>query len=140
MQQQIDSFGSEGQIMVLLVDIDHFKHVNDTYGHDVGDMILREGVDRVKSFVTQKDIIGRWGGEEFIMISPYSSKEKAIEVAELIRSKVEELDFEVAGHITLSGGVTILRRDDTVDSVFKRVDDALYEAKETGRNKMVFKD
>jgi PleD family two-component response regulator len=58
----------------------------------------------------------------------------------LIRSKVEELDFEVAGHITLSGGVTILRRDDTVDSVFKRVDDALYEAKETGRNKMVFKD
>jgi diguanylate cyclase (GGDEF)-like protein len=140
MQQQIDSFGSEGQIMVLLVDIDHFKHVNDTYGHDVGDMILREGVDRVKSFVTQKDIIGRWGGEEFIMISPYSSKEKAIEVAELILSKVEELDFEVAGHITLSGGVTILRRDDTVDSVFKRVDDALYEAKETGRNKMVFKD
>jgi diguanylate cyclase (GGDEF)-like protein len=137
MQQQIDSFGSEGQIMVLLVDIDHFKHVNDTYGHDVGDMILREGVDRVKSFVTQKDIIGRWGGEEFIMISPYSSKEKAIEVAELIRSKVEELDFEVAGHITLSGGVTILRRDDTVDSVFKRVDDALYEAKHAGKNRVV---
>ncbi len=140
MQQQIDNFGSEGHIMVLLVDIDHFKHVNDTYGHDVGDMILREGVDRVKSIVSQKDIIGRWGGEEFIMISPYSSKEKAIEAAELIRSKVAELDFEVAGHITLSGGVTILRRDDTVDSVFKRVDDALYEAKETGRNKMVFKD
>ncbi|MBQ1902345.1 MAG: GGDEF domain-containing protein [Lachnospiraceae bacterium] len=140
MQQQIDAFGSEGEIMVLLVDIDHFKHVNDTYGHDVGDMILKDGVDQVKRFVSQKDIIGRWGGEEFIMISPYSSKEKALRVSESIRKGVEEMEFEKVGHITVSGGVTVLRREDTLESVFKRVDDALYEAKTTGRNKMVYKD
>ena len=140
MQQQIDAFGSEGEIMVLLVDIDHFKHVNDTYGHDVGDMILKDGVDQVKRFVSQKDIIGRWGGEEFIMISPYSSKEKALRVSESIRKGVEEMEFEKVGHITVSGGVTVLRREDTLESVFKRVDDALYEAKTTGRNKIVYKD
>ncbi|WP_027205677.1 diguanylate cyclase domain-containing protein [Butyrivibrio fibrisolvens] len=139
LQQQIDRYGAEGEVMVLLVDIDHFKHVNDTYGHDVGDMILKNGVDRVKSIVTQKDIIGRWGGEEFIMISPYSSKDKAIQTAEMIRKGVDDIVFEVAGHITISGGVTLLRPEDTIDTVFKRIDNALYEAKETGRNKMVFR-
>ena len=138
-QKYIDDFGSEGEVMLLLVDIDHFKHVNDTFGHDVGDMILKEGVDRVKSFVTQKDIIGRWGGEEFLMLSPYSSREKALMVAESIRSYVEKTEFDVAGHITISGGVTLLRLDDTIDTAFKRIDDALYEAKETGRNKMVYR-
>lgn len=138
-QQYIDDFGAEGDIMLLLVDVDHFKDINDTYGHDVGDMILKKGVDRVKSFVSQKDIIGRWGGEEFIMISPYSSREKALNTAESIRKHVEEFKFEVVGQITVSGGVTLLRPDDTPDSVFKRIDDALYEAKETGRNKMACK-
>jgi diguanylate cyclase (GGDEF)-like protein len=139
LQQHIDGLGSEGEVMVLLVDIDHFKKVNDTYGHDVGDLILKNGVDRVKSIVTQKDIIGRWGGEEFVMISPYSSKDKAIQTAEMIRKGVADIDFEVAGHITVSGGVTLLRPGDTIDTVFKRIDNALYEAKETGRNKMVFR-
>jgi diguanylate cyclase (GGDEF)-like protein len=138
-QRFLDNYGADGEVMMILVDIDHFKHVNDTYGHDVGDKILIEGVDRVKAFVTQKDIIGRWGGEEFVMISPNSSKEKALKVAEMIRSYVAETEFDVAGHITISGGVTMFRPGDTLETVFKRVDEALYEAKETGRNKMVFK-
>jgi PleD family two-component response regulator len=73
------------------------------------------------------------------MISPYSSKDKAIQAAEMIRKGVADFDFEVAGHITVSGGVTLLRPGDTIDTVFKRIDNALYEAKETGRNKMVFR-
>jgi len=83
--------------------------------------------------------IDNYGGEEFIMISPYSSEEKAKQVAESIRANVAGLEFEVAGHITISGGLTLLRPDDTLDSVFKRIDDALYEAKETGRNKIVYR-
>lgn len=139
LNQFIESLGSNGQIMVLMVDIDHFKHVNDTYGHDVGDIILKEGVEKVKAFVTQRDIIGRWGGEEFIMISPYSSEQKALEAAEMIRIGVANMIFDIVGHITISCGVTLVKPGDTVDSVFKRVDSALYEAKETGRNKVVFK-
>lgn len=139
LNQHIENLGTNGQVMVMLVDIDHFKRVNDTYGHDVGDFVLKEGVDRVKSIVTQKDIIGRWGGEEFVMISPYSSAQKAVETAELLRESVQNFEFDIVGHITVSCGVTLIHKGDTSEDVFKRIDDALYEAKETGRNKVIYR-
>ncbi len=138
MDQYIDSISSLRDVAVLMVDIDHFKAVNDNYGHDVGDIILRDGVDKMKAYISQKDIIGRWGGEEFIMIAPRTTKEKALETAEIIRSAVENYQFEPVGHITISCGVTMVQEGDSAEDVFKRVDEALYEAKETGRNKVVF--
>ncbi|MCR5417061.1 MAG: GGDEF domain-containing protein [Pseudobutyrivibrio sp.] len=126
-------------VAVMMVDIDHFKHVNDTYGHDVGDIVLKTGVSGVKFMFNQNDIIGRWGGEEFVGIKPNMTKEEALEFCELLRSSVEQMEFEQVGHITVSVGLTMITNDDNDESVFKRIDSALYEAKETGRNKVVFK-
>ncbi len=138
MTQYVESISSLHNVAVFLVDIDHFKSINDTYGHDVGDMILREGVDRIKAYITQKDILGRWGGEEFILISPRTDKEKALQIAETIRKAVEDMEVDKVGHMTISCGVSMVMEDDTPEAVFKRVDEALYEAKESGRNRVVF--
>ncbi len=138
MEQYIDHLRILRDVAVIMVDIDHFKDVNDNFGHDVGDIILRDGVDQMKAYISQKDIMGRWGGEEFIMISPRVTKEKTLQTAERIRAAVENHHFESVGHVTISCGVTMLHEGDTVDEVYKRVDEALYEAKETGRNKVIF--
>ena len=124
-------------IAVMMVDVDHFKHVNDTYGHDAGDMVLRDGVGQVKFLFNQADVIGRWGGEEFVGIKPNLSFEEAKEFCEAMREGVAQMEFGEVGHITISIGLTMVKDKDSADSVFKRIDEALYEAKETGRNKVV---
>lgn len=139
MKNFIEKLSGYNGIAVMMVDVDHFKHVNDTYGHDVGDMVLRDGVGQVKYLFTQADVIGRWGGEEFVGIKPNMTKEEALDFSEMLRKGVAELEFDVVGHITVSVGVTMVQEGDTEESVFKRIDDALYEAKETGRNKVVFR-
>lgn len=126
-------------IAVMIVDVDHFKHVNDTYGHEAGDMVLRDGVGQVKYMFNQADVIGRWGGEEFVGIKPNLSFEEAKEFCEMMRQGVSEIEFGEVGHISISIGLTMVNENDTADSVFKRIDEALYEAKETGRNKVVVK-
>ena len=139
MKQFVETQNMYNGIAVLIVDIDHFKNVNDLYGHDVGDIILQSGVNKIKYFFNQNDIIGRWGGEEFIGIKPNITKDDAIEFAEEIRRAVEKCEFEKVGHVTVSIGLTLIRPDDNEESVFKRIDTCLYEAKETGRNKVVYK-
>lgn len=122
---------------LLFMDIDHFKGVNDTYGHDVGDIILKESVNIIKDNLKSDHVFGRWGGEEFIYILPDTDSVKASEFAESLRKQIEEYSFTVVGHITMSFGVTRTRSDDTTESFLKRADDGLYKAKETGRNKVV---
>ena len=136
----IEQRSKYGGIAVVMADIDHFKYVNDTFGHDVGDMVLTEGCKAVKYHLNQNDIFGRWGGEEFIVIRPNLSTEKAIANAETLRQIIEKREFYKVGHITMSMGITMIKEGDDSESVFKRVDEALYEAKETGRNKIVFKE
>ena len=139
MKQFVETQNMYNGIAVMIVDIDHFKNVNDLYGHDVGDIVLQSGVNKIKYFFNQHDIVGRWGGEEFIGIKPNITKDDAIEFAEEIRRAVENCEFEKVGHVTVSIGLTLIRPDDNEESVFKRIDTCLYEAKETGRNKVVYK-
>jgi len=123
---------------LLLFDIDHFKSVNDTYGHLAGDSVLRELGRIVKDDSRTSDVVARYGGEEFVVLLPNTAKEAAVAVAEKLRKTVADFGFaNVEGRaITISIGVTEgLAADDRMESVVKRADEVLYRAKQKGRNR-----
>ncbi|QOP43078.1 diguanylate cyclase [Sulfurimonas sediminis] len=122
---------------LLMLDIDKFKHVNDTYGHDVGDYVLQELSRIVLQTIRKTDSFGRWGGEEFMLLAPHTNAEQAMELAQKIRKRVEEHSFEHVEKITVSIGVTEYINTEKETSLLKRVDQALYEAKANGRNQVV---
>ena len=119
---------------IILVDIDHFKAVNDEYGHIVGDKVLIEFAELMKNSIRKDDIIGRWGGEEFLIILPHTYKDKAVFLAEKLCKIVSEYEFSVVGHKTASFGVASFMEEMSVEQCVDMADDALYEAKEAGRN------
>jgi diguanylate cyclase (GGDEF)-like protein/PAS domain S-box-containing protein len=123
---------------LAMLDIDHFKRVNDTFGHEVGDYVLQEVSKIVTKEIRESDRFGRWGGEEFMLILPKLSKKEALHVSEKLRSKIESYDFKDAGHITISIGVTVFEPSDSKENLLKRADNALYKAKDEGRNRVVF--
>ncbi len=122
-------------LSILILDIDHFKKVNDTYGHAIGDIVLVEIADIIKENIRNTDTGVRWGGEEFIVILPSTDIEGSAIIAEKLRSKVETSSFSKAGKITVSIGYASFKNNE--DDLFRRVDRALYKAKEAGRNKIV---
>lgn len=122
---------------VIFFDIDHFKHVNDNYGHDVGDMVLLAVVNIIKEHLKEGHAFGRWGGEEFLYLIPDVDEKTLFEFADNIRDTIDKICFVTVQHLTISAGVTLARPDDSIDSFIKRADEAVYEAKETGRNKVV---
>ena len=130
-------------VSALMIDIDHFKKINDGYGHDVGDEVLREFAVRVASNVRAIDLPCRFGGEEFVVIMPGARLEDAQRVAERIRTHVAGSPFRVAGGtelltVTISIGVATTRGEgDTPEALLKRADDGVYEAKASGRNRVV---
>jgi diguanylate cyclase (GGDEF)-like protein/PAS domain S-box-containing protein len=119
---------------VIMVDMDKFKEVNDIYGHQVGDVVLQELATILKKRARNTDIVGRWGGEEFLIILPNSKKSDAVIVAESLRVAVESFVFTCVGQKTISLGVAAYEQ--SVDEMIKRADDALYLAKEGGRNRV----
>jgi len=121
---------------VILLDIDKFKSVNDTYGHQVGDSVLKESAKILKNSVREIDTLGRWGGEEFLVIAPNTDLEGARRLAEKLRVAMESFRFSVVGNKTGSFGVSSWREGDSEESLLKRADDALYLAKERGRNRV----
>ncbi len=121
---------------VLLLDIDHFKRVNDALGHDVGDEVLREMADLLFTSVRSVDHVGRWGGEEFLIILPEVGLEEARTSAVRLKGLIEAHGFEPAGTITASFGVAEFSRGEGLDVLIKRADAALYGAKQEGRNKV----
>lgn len=124
---------------LILVDIDHFKRVNDSYGHDVGDDVLRELGMLLVSESEERHLVGRFGGEEFLIIMPNAKKEEVTRLAESIREKVSSFPFDTSAgtlHITVSLGACH-SNDIEVDSVLKHADEALYHAKESGRNRFI---
>lgn len=129
-QRYNDSFS------VILADIDFFKKVNDVYGHNVGDMVLIEFANILKYHTRCSDVVGRWGGEEFLIICPKTDLDGAAKHAELIRSTIEQHTFEKVAKQTASFGVAQYVQGDTLESLFIRVDKALYEAKGNGRNQV----
>ena len=119
---------------LILMDIDKFKDVNDTYGHKTGDYVLQEIARLLVLNVRKIDMLGRWGGEEFLIVDSESHAEKVIEFAEKIRKVIEENNFESIGQITCSFGIAHYIEGDTESSILIRTDKALYKAKESGRN------
>jgi diguanylate cyclase (GGDEF)-like protein/PAS domain S-box-containing protein len=126
-------------LSMIMFDIDHFKAVNDTHGHAVGDYVLQTLTQIVRQNLREIDYPIRWGGEEFIIIVPDTEVESAQVLAERIRKAAERYQFDYAGVITVSFGVTRFREDDTEDSFIKRADDAMYLAKKKGRNRVEVK-
>ena len=130
-------------LSMLVADIDFFKSVNDTYGHDAGDAVLREFAQRLKRNTRGIDLACRMGGEEFVVIMPDTDIEKALRVGERLRSGTAAEPFKIAEGgvpipVTASVGIASLEQvDDTSESIFKRADLALYAAKRSGRNKVV---
>ena len=130
-------------LSMVITDIDRFKTVNDTYGHDAGDQVLKEFASRIRSTVRGADLACRYGGEEFVVVMPDTSADVAAGIAERLRAAVETIPFTLRDtgqilHVTASFGIS--SRIDTVESadqLFKQADEALYAAKRSGRNKVV---
>jgi len=127
-----------GQLMVLMmIDVDHFKHVNDTYGHKAGDKALVLIADQLRNHLRESDFLARFGGEEFVVLMPETDLESAVVAAEKLRAAVEKCQFHYQNtqvSITFSAGLAQLRKNDNPESLFQRADEAMYRAKEAGRN------
>jgi len=127
-------------LSIIVCDVDHFKKINDTYGHIAGDKVLQLLSATLRKHLRQNDFIARYGGEEFVVLLPSTDCNEAAEVAELLRSKVEACPFNFRGQrvtITMSFGVSEFRALEAPETVFERTDKALYKAKESGRNRVV---
>ncbi|MEE8359783.1 MAG: GGDEF domain-containing protein, partial [Candidatus Omnitrophota bacterium] len=126
-----------GNLSLLMIDLDNFKNVNDTYGHKAGDLVLRETAKTLLASCRPLDIVGRYGGEEFIVMLPGADESSASLVAERIRYRVKKSDFKFKNtnyKITVSVGISNYKRDDTPGRLIEKADWALYKAKERGKD------
>lgn len=126
----------ESTFSIVLLDLDHFKKVNDTYGHLKGDYVLKEVANLVSSLIRSVDLFARWGGEEFVIVVFHQDKQSATVLAQKIREKIYSSDFDGL-KISASFGVTEYIPGDTEENIFERADEAMYKAKESGRNRVV---
>lgn len=123
-------------LAIIMYDLDDFKKVNDTFGHDVGDDVLIEAAHVVRGLLRIPDLLGRWGGEEFLIVAPQTDTAQARGLAERLRQAIANSLFGRVGNITASFGVAEYRPPESPDDWLKRVDDALYAAKHGGRNQV----
>lgn len=121
---------------VILLDVDHFKKVNDQFGHQAGDAILIQMADIFRSCIRSTDSVGRWGGEEFLFVLPDTDEAGALRLAEKIRMRISETTFVNPEQVTASMGVSVYRGTGTLTAVIARADDAMYAAKKAGRNQV----
>lgn len=132
---------SKNPLSLIMLDIDHFKRINDTFGHLFGDYVLKTIVARIKANTREYDLLGRIGGEEFLIVSPYSTVEDTMKIAERIRNNVKGEKIVGMGKeltVTISAGVTMLKEQDVdINALLMRVDEALYKAKQEGRDREV---
>ena len=137
LENELKRFNRNNLVFSLLFfDIDHFKKINDTYGHDTGDIVLKDFANVLTSNIRSIDSVGRWGGEEFLIILTDSGGEKAKIVAEKIQANLSEVNFDQVGKITASVGISESTGSDTLETLIKRADEALYRAKDLGRNRI----
>jgi diguanylate cyclase (GGDEF)-like protein len=121
---------------VIMLDIDRFKEINDTYGHSAGDAVLRELATHLQQALRETDYLGRWGGEEFLIIAGHTERTDAERLAERLRETVSRTTFSGAVAITVSLGVAEFEQAEAREHLEKRVDEALYAAKQSGRNRV----
>lgn len=141
LEDELERFRRFGQpICLATCDIDHFKRVNDSYGHRAGDKVLQVVAESFAASVRSTDFVARYGGEEFVFILPGSTLEDAQALMNRIREKISEVGFHFRGtpvSVTVSCGLTALRAEDVSDDAFDRADKAMYQAKDAGRNRVV---
>lgn len=128
---------NHSKLAVAMLDIDHFKLVNDTHGHDVGDEVLIQFVEIINNSSRKNDILIRWGGEEFILVLQLNSENTLPKILENLRKAIEDYDFPKIGKKTCSIGGTIYQDNEDIIKTIKRADEAVYEAKAAGRNKVI---
>lgn len=124
----------QADLSLIMCDIDHFKQINDSFGHDIGDQALKVFTDKIKKNIREVDIFARWGGEEFMILMPNIKINDANTKAEKLRQIIEGTNIQLVDSLTASFGVTNFNKGDTIESFLKRADAALYQAKEKGRN------
>ena len=129
------------QFSVVILDIDNFKKINDTYGHNVGDSVLKEVSELIRANIRAKDVLGRWGGEEFMLVLAETTVEEAALVAENLRALLDNHHFNSVGSVSASFGIASCVQQDNMEHLVNQADQALYTAKERGRNRVeVFDD
>lgn len=124
-------------LSLIMCDIDNFKLINDKFGHETGDKVLQQFAQTIKISIRNSDLFARWGGEEFVFLIPDADPEMARSIAEKTRELINETEFKVVDKITISLGVATLNSDDNKETLLDRADQALYKAKEKGRNVVV---
>jgi diguanylate cyclase (GGDEF)-like protein len=131
---------SQESFSIVLIDYDHFKEINDTYGHDVGDIVLVSGADLIKQGIREQDKLARWGGEEFLVLLPNTTLEGAIVIANKLKEAISAspIGQPVGIDLTVTGGVAQTNQTDTFETLFKRADDALYQGKQGGRDRICY--
>ncbi len=135
-QNILENIGVGKALGLLIFDIDHFKKINDTYGHNTGDEVLKEVAEIVATSIRKEDFLIRWGGEEFIVLAETASARSLSRVAQHLRQKIEHHDFPIVENLTCSFGTTIHIEDEDVTKTIERADKALYLAKNSGRNRV----
>ena len=125
------------QYGILFIDLDNFKHVNDTYGHSVGDAVLKKLASTIEQSIRKDDYFGRWGGEEFLIIMKEAKLQDLQKRAEALVSIIEKEYFDVVGHTIISVGVAQATDHETFEDVLKKADEALYKAKNSGKNRAI---
>ena len=126
---------------LLMIDIDHFKKVNDSFGHNIGDIVIKMVAKTLQSVLRKNDFIGRWGGEEFLAVITEASDDDVKAISEKMRSLIEKSvvrDISQPLSVTVSIGSTLIRKKDTITSIKKRADQAMYISKNSGRNQTTF--
>lgn len=140
MGEYLDQFRKiDKPIGLMILDLDHFKKVNDTYGHDVGDEVLRQIARCLQEFTRYHDVVARLGGEEFAVVAPNMSKESLFKLADRIRQAISALNIRSGNvhlRVTMSIGLAIWDHKETAEELYKRADMQLYQAKRTGRNRV----
>jgi diguanylate cyclase (GGDEF)-like protein len=126
----------EHPLSLFILDIDHFKRINDTHGHEAGDEVLVVLADLIRAGIRATDSLARWGGEEFVVLSPEVTLEEAMRLAERLRTAAGTYEYSFVGKVTASIGVAQHRTGETPDELFARADEALYRAKEGGRDRV----
>lgn len=121
-------------LSLIMIDADYFKEINDRFGHQTGDAVLKSLADTLREHLRTSDIVARWGGEEFVVILPDTQREQALQLAEELRLIIAETTFPEEVHLTCSFGVTSYKVEDTLQSLFSRIDASLYRAKQHHRN------
>lgn len=138
LEEQIQELqNTSNNLSITLVDFDHFKLVNDKFGHMVGDAVLRTFGAIIRESLRGNDRLGRYGGEEFLLVLPGTSGDQAFDIMERLRSRVETFDWQTIRpglKVTISAGIATYQTGETANDLLKRVDNALYKAKEAGRN------